>query len=105
MSAATPGGTVDRTLTALTGRDCYPMHTIEAWMTGMPPVAIAALVCLIIGLESMGIPLPGEITLVSASLLSVKGIGSPWGVAIAAAKGQISRCLRQEEANQQLAIG
>jgi membrane protein DedA with SNARE-associated domain len=43
----------------------------------------------IIGLESMGIPLPGEITLVSASLLTVKGIGSPWGVATAAAAGAI----------------
>jgi membrane protein DedA with SNARE-associated domain len=44
----------------------------------------------IIGLESMGIPLPGEVALVTASLLAVKEICSPWGVATAAAIGAIA---------------
>jgi membrane protein DedA with SNARE-associated domain len=60
-------------------------HLLES----TPPLGIYLLVGVIIGLESMGIPLPGEVTLVTASLLTVKEIGSPWGVAIAAAIGAI----------------
>ena len=37
----------------------------------------------------MGIPLPGEITLVSASLLAATGVTNVWGVAIAASIGAI----------------
>jgi membrane protein DedA with SNARE-associated domain len=65
------------------------VEEVSAWLEAFPPMVIYLIVGLIIGLESMGIPLPGEITLVSASLLSVKGIGSPWGVAIAASIGAI----------------
>jgi membrane protein DedA with SNARE-associated domain len=65
------------------------VDNVSAWLEAFPPMVIYLIVGLIIGLESMGIPLPGEITLVSASLLSVKGIGSPWGVAIAASAGAI----------------
>jgi membrane protein DedA with SNARE-associated domain len=43
----------------------------------------------IILLESMGVPLPGEITLISASLLAATGTVSIWGVAIGAAIGAI----------------
>jgi len=65
------------------------MGHVSEWLQGFPPLVIYLLVGCIVGLESMGIPLPGEITLVSASLLTVKGIGSPWGVATAAALGAI----------------
>lgn len=65
------------------------MESVSAWLEAFPPVIIYLIVGLIIGLESMGIPLPGEITLVSASLLSVKGVGSPWGVAVAASIGAV----------------
>lgn len=65
------------------------MEHVSEWLQGFPPLVIYLIVGGIIGLESMGIPLPGEITLVSASLLSVKGVGSPWGVAIAASFGAI----------------
>src|SRR5262245_30430556 len=37
----------------------------------------------------MGIPLPGEIVLVSAALLAAAGVGSPVGVAIGASAGAI----------------
>jgi membrane protein DedA with SNARE-associated domain len=50
---------------------------------------IYALVCGIIMLESMGLPLPGEITLVSASLLAATGVTNVWGVAVAATIGAI----------------
>lgn len=65
------------------------MEQVTGWLQDFPPLVIYLIVGLIIGMESMGIPLPGEITLVSASLLSVKGIGSPWGVSVAAAMGAI----------------
>ncbi|WP_246002024.1 DedA family protein [Allorhizocola rhizosphaerae] len=65
------------------------MEHVSEWLQGFPPLVIYLIVGGIIGLESMGIPLPGEITLVSASLLAVKGAGSPWGVSIAAALGAI----------------
>ncbi|MGY0022408.1 DedA family protein [Streptomyces sp. YJ-C3] len=45
------------------------MH-IQEWLDTIPAVAIYALVAGVIGLESLGIPLPGEIVLVSAALLS-----------------------------------
>jgi membrane protein DedA with SNARE-associated domain len=65
------------------------VHHVEAWLGTLPPELVYLIVGLIIGLESMGIPLPGEITLVSASLLSATGLVSPWGVAIGAAAGAI----------------
>lgn len=65
------------------------MEHVSEWLQGFPPLVIYLIVGGIIGLESMGIPLPGEITLVSASLLTVKGVGSPWGVSVAAAMGAI----------------
>ncbi|MFD0028820.1 DedA family protein [Streptomyces sp. NPDC055059] len=45
------------------------MH-VQEWLDTVPAVAIYALVAGVIGLESLGIPLPGEIVLVSAALLS-----------------------------------
>jgi membrane protein DedA with SNARE-associated domain len=65
------------------------VHYVEAWMATLPPLAIYAVVGLIIGLESMGIPLPGELTLVGASLLAVKGVANPWAVGFVAAVGAI----------------
>jgi len=62
---------------------------IGEWLHTLPPLGVYLVVGLIIGLESMGIPLPGEITLVSASLLAAGGVTSPWGVAIAASIGAI----------------
>jgi membrane protein DedA with SNARE-associated domain len=43
---------------------------VQEWLETVPAVSIYALVALVIGLESLGIPLPGEIVLVSAALLS-----------------------------------
>jgi membrane protein DedA with SNARE-associated domain len=62
---------------------------VDAWMAGLPPELIYTVVGLIIGLESMGIPLPGELTLVAASLLAVQGVTSPWLVGLAASIGAI----------------
>src|SRR6185295_4759966 len=37
----------------------------------------------------MGIPLPGEITLVTAAIMAIGGVTNPWAVAIAASIGAI----------------
>ncbi|WP_109000914.1 DedA family protein [Streptomyces rishiriensis] len=45
------------------------MH-VQEWLDTVPAAAVYAVVALVIGLESLGVPLPGEIVLVSAALLS-----------------------------------
>jgi len=62
---------------------------VEAWLGTIPPFAVYLLLLAVIGIESMGIPLPGEVALVSASLLAATGAVSPWGVGIAASVGAI----------------
>ncbi|WP_319433667.1 DedA family protein [Mycobacterium sp. RTGN5] len=44
--------------------------TVDSLLESIPPLAVYLVVGLIIGLESLGIPLPGEIALVSAALLA-----------------------------------
>ncbi|WP_051871270.1 DedA family protein [Streptomyces sclerotialus] len=45
------------------------MH-VQEWLESVPAVSVYLLVGVVIGVESLGIPLPGEIVLVSASLLA-----------------------------------
>lgn len=45
------------------------MH-IQEWLETVPAVSVYLLVGVVIGLESLGIPLPGEIVLVSAAILA-----------------------------------
>ncbi|NBE54704.1 DedA family protein [Streptomyces boluensis] len=45
------------------------MH-VQEWLETVPAVVIYVLVGVVIGLESLGIPLPGEIILVSSALLA-----------------------------------
>ncbi|WP_203847867.1 DedA family protein [Dactylosporangium siamense] len=58
-------------------------------MGTLSPIWVYLLVGGIIGIESMGIPVPGEITLVTASLLAVTTAVSPLWVAVAASVGAI----------------
>jgi len=64
---------------------------VDALLISISPVVIYLLVGLVIGLESMGIPLPGEVILVSAALLASRHelAVSPVGVALAASAGAI----------------
>lgn len=64
------------------------MH-IQDWLDGIPPVAVYLMVFLVVGIESLGIPLPGEIVLVTAALLSSQGNANPWLVGISAIAGAI----------------
>jgi membrane protein DedA with SNARE-associated domain len=43
---------------------------IQEWLETVPAVSVYLLVGVVIGLESLGIPLPGEIVLVSAAILA-----------------------------------
>lgn len=43
---------------------------VDALLQTIPPLAVYLIVGVVIGLESLGIPLPGEIALVSAALLA-----------------------------------
>jgi membrane protein DedA with SNARE-associated domain len=65
------------------------MLGIDEWLGSLPALTIFLVVGGIILLESMGVPLPGEITLISASLLATTGNINIWGVAIAASIGAI----------------
>ncbi|KGI68876.1 DedA family protein [Mycolicibacterium rufum] len=64
---------------------------VEAILQTIPPIAVYLVVGAVIGIESLGIPLPGEIALVSAALLSSRHTLdiSPVAVAAAAAVGAI----------------
>jgi membrane protein DedA with SNARE-associated domain len=65
------------------------LHSVEAWLGTIPPLAVYGLVLVVIGVESMGIPLPGEVALVSAALLAAAGALTPEGVAISASLGAV----------------
>lgn len=64
---------------------------IEQFLITISPLLVYVAVGVVIGIESFGVPLPGEIVLVTAALLSARpefGI-SPWGVAIGGITGAI----------------
>jgi membrane protein DedA with SNARE-associated domain len=65
--------------------------SVDAWLQSIPPLAVYLVVGGVIGLESLGIPLPGEIALVSAALLASRHTLdiSPVGVGAAATLGAI----------------
>ncbi|GAA4928867.1 DedA family protein [Streptomyces coeruleoprunus] len=65
------------------------MH-VQEWLETVPAVSIYILVGVVIGLESLGIPLPGEIVLVSSALLaSQHGEIDPYVLGACATAGAI----------------
>jgi membrane protein DedA with SNARE-associated domain len=48
---------------------------VDQWLHTIPPLLVYLMVAGVIGIESLGIPLPGEIVLVSAALLASQHIG------------------------------
>ncbi|WP_374984020.1 DedA family protein [Streptomyces fradiae] len=65
------------------------MH-VQEWLETVPAVSIYILVGVVIGLESLGIPLPGEIVLVSSALLaSQHGDIDPYVLGACATAGAI----------------
>jgi membrane protein DedA with SNARE-associated domain len=65
------------------------VHTIQNWLGDIPSGLIYVVVALVIGVESLGIPLPGEIVLVSAALFASTGNANIWWVAVAGILGAI----------------
>ncbi|MEE6177639.1 DedA family protein [Mycobacterium sp. 050134] len=64
---------------------------VEALLQSVPPLAVYLVVCGIVGVESLGIPLPGEIVLVTAALMSSQHdlAVNPVGVGLAAVIGAV----------------
>jgi membrane protein DedA with SNARE-associated domain len=63
--------------------------SIENWLSGLPPAYLYLLVVLIIGVESLGVPLPGEIVLVTAALVASQGYANIIWVVVAGCVGAI----------------
>ncbi|BBX14558.1 MULTISPECIES: DedA family protein [Mycobacteriaceae] len=65
--------------------------SVDALLQSIPPLLVYLLVGGVIGLESLGIPLPGEVMLVGAALLSSRHelAVDPVGVAAAAITGAV----------------
>jgi membrane protein DedA with SNARE-associated domain len=65
--------------------------TVDALLQSVPPLAVYGMVGAVVGIESLGIPLPGEIVLVSAALMSSRHelAVSPIGVGAAAVIGAV----------------
>lgn len=63
---------------------------LNQWLHTIPPVLVYVVVALVVGIESVGIPLPGEIVLVTAALMASHHDGvSPVVVGAAASAGAI----------------
>lgn len=64
---------------------------VDALLQSIPPLTVYLVVAGVIGLESLGVPLPGEIVLVAAALMSSRHTLAvdPAGVGLAAAAGAI----------------
>lgn len=65
--------------------------TVDAFLVTIPPLVVYLAVGLVVGIESLGVPLPGEIVLVSAALLSSRHelAVSPAWIALAATTGAV----------------
>ena len=65
--------------------------TVDALLIAIPPLVVYLTVGLVVGVESLGVPLPGEIVLVSAALLSSRHelAVSPLWIAVAATTGAV----------------
>ncbi|RNI22210.1 DedA family protein [Flexivirga caeni] len=64
---------------------------MDHWLTTIPPIAVYLLVGLAVGIESLGVPIPGETILVAAAILSSRHEAaiSPHGIAIAGVAGAV----------------
>lgn len=64
---------------------------VQALLQSIPPLAVYLVVCGVVGAESLGVPLPGEIVLVSAALMASQHhlAVSPIGIGVAAVVGAV----------------
>lgn len=62
---------------------------VIGWLHTLPPEAVYAAVFFVVGIESLGVALPGELTLMTAALIAGHGLVNPWLVWGAGASGAI----------------
>jgi membrane protein DedA with SNARE-associated domain len=62
---------------------------IQQWLQTIPPITIYLIVAGVVGTESLGVPLPGEIVLVSAALMASQGHADPVMVGVCAIAGAV----------------
>ncbi len=65
------------------------MDQVQHWLGTLPPALVYLVVAVVIGVESLGIPVPGETALVSAAVLAATGAVEIFWVAVAASTGAI----------------
>jgi membrane protein DedA with SNARE-associated domain len=64
---------------------------VDAFLITIPPLVVYLVVGLVVGIESLGVPLPGEIVLVTAALMSSRhelDVAPGW-IAVAATTGAV----------------
>src|SRR5947207_6742808 len=62
---------------------------MQHWLATLSPILVYLVVGGVVGVESLGLPVPGEIALVAASVLAATGHTSVWWVAACASAGAI----------------
>lgn len=62
---------------------------IDHWLGAIPPIVLYLVVFAVVGVESLGIPLPGEVVLITASLLASQGHATVWWVGVAGIAGAV----------------
>lgn len=62
---------------------------VQEWLQHIPHLVVYLVVAVVIGVESLGIPLPGEIVLVSAALLAANGTVDPVMVGVSGVLGAV----------------
>lgn len=62
---------------------------VDHWLSAIPPIVLYLVVFAVVGVESLGIPVPGEVVLIGASLLASQGHATVWWVGAAGIAGAI----------------
>ncbi len=62
---------------------------VDHWLSAIPPVVLYLVVFAVVGVESLGIPLPGEVVVITAALLASQGHAVVWWVGAAAVAGAV----------------
>lgn len=62
---------------------------IDQWLEAIPPLVLYLVVFAVVGVESLGIPLPGEVVLITAALLASQDHAVVWWVGAAGIAGAV----------------
>lgn len=62
---------------------------VDSWLAAIPPLLVYLAVFVMVGVESLGIPFPGEIVLIGAALAASAGHTDVWWVGAAGVTGAV----------------